>query len=49
MVVFSGAFVSMNGAGSVLHCALVVLRGMLDGALGRLGRREYSFLKKGRR
>jgi rhamnosyltransferase len=49
VVVFSGAFVSMNGAGSVFHCALVVLRGMLDGALGRLGRREYSFLTKGRR
>jgi rhamnosyltransferase len=49
VIVFSGAFVSMNGANSVFHGALVVLRGMLDGALGRLGRREYSFLTKGRR
>ncbi len=49
VIVFSGAFVSMNGVRSLAHCARVVLRGMFDGMTGRLGRREYPFLTKGRR
>ncbi|HEY5304796.1 MAG TPA: glycosyltransferase [Acidimicrobiales bacterium] len=49
VIVFSGAFVSMNGVKSLALCARVVLRGMFDGVTGRLGRREYPFLSRGRR
>jgi rhamnosyltransferase len=48
-IVFCGAFVSMNGVLSLAHCARVVLRGVYDGVTGRLGRREYPFLSRGRR
>jgi|SRR5450759_161226 rhamnosyltransferase len=49
IIVWSGAYVSTNGGGSLVHCAMVILRGTFDGALSRLGRREYRVLYKGRR
>lgn len=49
MIVFCGAFVSMNGARSLPLCGRVILRGVIDGLTGRLGRREYPFLSRGRR
>lgn len=49
MTAFCGAFISMNGARSLLFCSRVVLQGLVDAATGRLGRREYRFLSKGRR
>jgi rhamnosyltransferase len=49
MVVFCGAFVSMNGARSLPLCCRVVLRAAVDAVTGRLGRREYPFLSRGRR
>lgn len=48
-VVFSGAFVSINGVGSVGHCIAVLVRGIFDGAAGRMGRREYRLLQRGRK
>ena len=48
VVVFSGAFISINGVRSSVHCTLVLARGIVDGALGRMGRRQYRFLQKGR-
>lgn len=49
LVVHCGSFVSMNGARSVALGGAVVVRGVLDGVLARLGRREYAFLARGRR
>ncbi len=49
VVVFCGAYVSVNGVGSVPHCLAVALRGFVDGLFNRLGRREYPFLQRGRR
>jgi|SRR5665213_1607012 len=49
MVVFCGAFVSMNGARSLPLCCRVLLRAAVDAVTGRLGRREYPFLSRGRR
>jgi rhamnosyltransferase len=49
VVVFCGAFVSVNGVNSLPLCVAVVVRGILDAALGRMGRREYPILKRGRR
>jgi rhamnosyltransferase len=41
IIVWSGAYVSTNGGKSLVHCAIVILRGAVDGTLSRLGRREY--------
>jgi rhamnosyltransferase len=49
VVVFCGAYVSINGASSCLNCVLVVVRGVVDGLMRRMGRREYPLLQKGRR
>jgi rhamnosyltransferase len=49
VVMFCGAYVSVNGARSAAQCARVVAVGVADGVLGRLGRREYRFLAQGRR
>jgi len=49
VVVFCGAFVSINGATSIPLCAMVVIRALSDAIVGRLGRREYPLLSKGRR
>jgi rhamnosyltransferase len=48
IAVFSGAYISVNGAASTGHAVVVICRGMIDGTLSRLGRREYPFLRKGR-
>ncbi|MBW4029817.1 MAG: glycosyltransferase [Acidobacteria bacterium] len=49
IVVFCGAFVSMNGARSLPLCVRILLRAVVDAVTGRLGRREYPFLSKGRK
>ena len=49
VIMFCGAYVSVNGARSTAQCARVVAVGVVDGVLGRLGRREYRFLARGRR
>jgi rhamnosyltransferase len=49
VVVVSGAFVSINGVNSLLLCVGIIARGTVDAILGRMGRREYPFLKRGRR
>jgi GT2 family glycosyltransferase len=49
VVVFCGAFVSINGVNSIPLCVAVVARGMVDAVQGRMGRREYPILKRGRR
>lgn len=49
VVVFSGAFVSINGVSSLLLSVEIITRGIIDAILGRMGRREYPLLKRGRR
>ncbi len=49
VIVFCGAFVSVNGATSAVQCVRVVARGVIDAVGGRMGRREYPFLARGRR
>ncbi len=49
IIVFCGAFVSMNGARSLPLCGRVVIRAVVDAVTGRLGRREYPFLSRGRK
>lgn len=49
LIVFCGAFVSMNGARSLPLCGRIVLRAIIDAVTGRLGRREYAFLSRGRK
>ncbi len=49
IVVFCGAYVSVNGAASAAQCVRVVTRGVGDAGMGRMGRREYPFLARGRR
>jgi rhamnosyltransferase len=49
LVVFCGAFVSMNGVRSLPLCCRVLLRGVVDALTRRMGRREYPFLSRGRR
>jgi len=49
IVVFCGAYVSVNGATSAAQCARVVARGVGDAVTRRMGRREYPFLARGRR
>ena len=49
IVVFCGAFVSVNGATSAAQCVRVVARGVVDAVRGRMGRREYHYLARGRR
>ncbi|MDH2902483.1 MAG: glycosyltransferase [Actinomycetota bacterium] len=49
IVVIAGAFVSVNGVGSLLLGVGIIARAVLDAVLGRMGRREYQFLRRGRR
>jgi rhamnosyltransferase len=49
VIVFSGAFISINGVTAIAHCLAVLARGFVDGVLGRMGRREYAFLQRGRK
>ena len=49
VVMFSGAFVSMNGARALGLGIRIIFLGMFDSCLGRMGRREYGFLSRGRR
>jgi hypothetical protein len=48
IVVFCGAFISMNGVRFLPLCGRVMLRAVVDAVTGRLGRREYPYLSKGR-
>jgi len=48
-IIYSGSYLSVNGVSSILHCVTVIFRGFFDGLLGRLGRREYAVLTRGRR
>ena len=49
VVVMAGAFVSVNGVGSVPLATAIIARGVLDAWRGRMGRREYPLLQRGRR
>ena len=49
VVMFSGAFVSMNGVRALGLGIRIILLGVFDSCLGRMGRREYRFLSRGRR
>jgi rhamnosyltransferase len=48
LVAFYGAFVSVNGVSAIGLCLHILLRGLYDGLLARMGRREYPFLRTGR-
>ncbi len=49
IVVIAGAFVSINGIRALSLGSRIIVRGIVDAILGRMGKREYAFLKRGRR
>ncbi len=49
VLAIAGAFVSVNGARALGLGTAVALRGALDAVTGRMGRREYALLRRGRR
>jgi len=49
IVVFNGAYLSVNGGKSLVHCLMIDLKGLVDGVLSRLGKRNYPMLYRGRR
>ena len=49
LVAWSGAYVLTNGFGWAVHCSAVLLLGIFDGTLSRLGQRKYRILHKGKR
>jgi rhamnosyltransferase len=45
LIVFSGAYLSVNGVRAIPRCIAIIFRGLYDGITRRLGRREYPFLQ----